>query len=132
MVAERRAPCAHVPSEVLQSGGEPTNAKVPTARRQVTKKKAECFAAAYINSEQAAGRSPTLRGFEVAAKNAGMRGGREYLRAAFRGSCRVESAAKRSAIFLVTDRRARLRPALASGRRVPIGSRPRVLIWEKK
>ena len=57
---------------------------------QLLRKKAECFAAAHINSEQAAGRSPTLRGLEAAAKNAGMRGGREYLRAAFRGSCRVE------------------------------------------
>jgi hypothetical protein len=60
----------------LQSGREPINAEAPTARRPVTK--------------QAAGRSPTLRGLEAAAKNAGMRGGREYLRAAFRGSCRVE------------------------------------------
>ena len=74
----------------LQSGGEPTNAKVPTGRRPVTEKIAERFAAHYINSEQAAGRSPTLRGLEAAAKNAGMRGGREYLRAAFRGSSRVE------------------------------------------
>ena len=74
----------------LQSGGEPTNAKFPTAPRPVTEKKAERFVAAYINCEQAAGRSPTLRGLEAAAKNAGMRGGREYLRAAFRGSCRVE------------------------------------------
>jgi hypothetical protein len=74
----------------LQSGGEPINAKAPTARRPFTKKTAERFAADHINSEQAAGRSPTLRGLEAAAKNAGMRGGREYLRAAFHGSCRVE------------------------------------------
>jgi hypothetical protein len=66
------------------------NAEVPTARRPVTEKIAERFAADYIKSEQAAGRSPTLRGLAAAAKNAGMRGGREYLRAAFRGSCRVE------------------------------------------
>jgi hypothetical protein len=44
----------------LQSGGEPTNAQVPTARRPVTEKRAERFAAHYIKSEQAAGRSPTL------------------------------------------------------------------------
>ena len=74
----------------LRSGGEPINAEAPTARRPVTKKIAERFAADHINSEQAAGRSRTLRGLEAAAKNAGMRGGREYLRAAFRGSCRVE------------------------------------------
>ena len=42
----------------LQSGGEPTNAQVPTARRPVTEKRAERFAAHYIKSEQAAGRSP--------------------------------------------------------------------------
>ena len=73
----------------LQPGGDPTNAKVPTARRPVTKKIAERFAAHYINSEQAAGRSPTLRGLEAAAKSADMHGGREYLRAAFRRSRRV-------------------------------------------
>ena len=74
---------------LLQSGGEPTNAKVPTARRLVTEKIAEHFAAHYINSEQAAGRSPTLRGLEAAAKSADMHGGREYLRAAFRRLRRV-------------------------------------------
>ena len=73
----------------LQSGGEPTNAKVPPARRRVTVKIAEHFAAHYINSEQAAGRSPTLRGLEAAAKSNDMHGGREYLRAAFRRSGRV-------------------------------------------
>ena len=93
MAAEQtkaKAPCATSLQRFLQSGGEPTNVKVPTGRRPVTEKIAERFAAHYINSEQAAGRSPTLRGLEAAAKNAGMRGGREYLRAAFRGSCRVE------------------------------------------
>ena len=69
----------------LQSGGEPTNAQVPTARRPVTEKIAERFAAHYIKSEQAAGRSPTLRGLEAAAaKSADMHGGRDYLRNAFR------------------------------------------------
>jgi len=70
----------------LQSGGEPTNAKAPTAPRLVTEKIAERFVANYINGEQAAGRSPTLVGLEAAAKEADMRGGREYLRAAFRRS----------------------------------------------
>jgi hypothetical protein len=73
----------------LQSGGEPTNAKVPTARWPATKKKAEGFAADFIKSERAAGRSPTLSGLEAAAKNAGMRGGREYRRDAFRRLCGV-------------------------------------------
>jgi hypothetical protein len=73
----------------LQSGGTSTNAKVPTARRPVTPKIAERFAADYIKSEQTAGRSPTLRGFEAAAKSADMHGGREYLRAAFRRLERV-------------------------------------------
>jgi hypothetical protein len=74
----------------FQSGGESTNAKAPTARRPVTEKIAERFVVHYIDSEQAAGRSPTLRALEAAAKNAGMHGGREYLRAAFRRSRRVE------------------------------------------
>jgi hypothetical protein len=73
----------------LQSGGDPTNAEVPTARRPATKKIAERFAAAYIDSEQAAGSCPTLRGLEAAAKSAHLHGGREYLRAAFRRSWRV-------------------------------------------
>ena len=63
----------------LQSGGEP-----PVERRPATAKIAERFAANYINGEQAAGRSPTLVGLEAVAKEAGMRGGREHLRAAFR------------------------------------------------
>jgi hypothetical protein len=71
---------------LLQSGGEPTNAKAPTARRPVTEKIAERFVADYINGEQVAGRFPTLIGLEAAAKKADMRGGREYLRVAFRRS----------------------------------------------
>jgi hypothetical protein len=70
----------------LQSGGEPTNGKAPTAPRPVTEKIAERFVADYIFGEQAAGRCPTLVGLEAAAKKADMRGGREYLRAAFRRS----------------------------------------------
>ena len=68
------APCPPSLRRFLQSGGELTNAKAPTARRPVTKKKAERFVANYIKAEQAAGRSPTLGGLEAAAKNAGMRG----------------------------------------------------------
>jgi len=68
----------------LQSGGDTTNAKAPTAPRPVTEKIAKRFAADYIKSEQAAGRSPTLVGLEAAAKKADKRGGRGYLRAAFR------------------------------------------------
>ena len=92
MAAEQtkaKAPCATSLQRFLQSGGEPTNVKVPTGRRPVTEKIAERFAAHYINSEQAAGRSPTLHGLEAAAKSADMHGGREYLRAAFRRSQRV-------------------------------------------
>jgi len=70
----------------LQSGGEPTNGKTPTAPRPVTQKIAERFVADYISGEQAAGRCPTLVGLEAAAKKADMRGAREYLRAAFRRS----------------------------------------------
>jgi hypothetical protein len=74
----------------LQSGGERTNAKAPTAPRPVTEKVAERLVANYIDAEQAAGRRPTLVGLEAAAKKAGMRGGREYLRAAFHRSLGVE------------------------------------------
>jgi hypothetical protein len=48
------------------------NKGIPTARRPVTEKIAERFAAHYINSEQAAGRSPTIRGLAAAAKSADM------------------------------------------------------------
>jgi len=64
----------------LQFGGEPTNATVP---RHVTEKIAERFVSDHVQGEQAAGRPPTLVGLEAAAKKAGMRGGRELLRAAF-------------------------------------------------
>jgi hypothetical protein len=74
----------------LQSGEEPTNAKAPTAPRPVTEKIAKRFVADYIHAEQAAGRSPTLVGLEAAAKKADMRGGREYLRAAFHQSPSAE------------------------------------------
>jgi hypothetical protein len=69
----------------LQFREEPT-----AARRPITEKKAEHFVASYINGEQATGRRPTLSGLEAAAQKAGLRGGREYLRAAFRQSPRVE------------------------------------------
>jgi hypothetical protein len=69
----------------LQSGGEPT-----AAPRPITEKIAERFVASYIKGEQAAGRRPTLSGLEAAAKKAGLRGGRQYLRAAFHQSPRVE------------------------------------------
>jgi hypothetical protein len=64
----------------LQSGGGAIN---PAWPRSVTKKKAERFAADYISGEQASGGRPSLCGLEAAAKKAGMRGGREYRRAAF-------------------------------------------------
>ena len=68
----------------LQPGGQPTNATAPTAPRPVTEKIAMRFVADYIHAEQAAGEFPTLVGLEAAAKRADMRGGREYLRTAFR------------------------------------------------
>jgi hypothetical protein len=69
--------------QFLQPGGDPTNVKAPTERRPVTERTAERFVTSYSNSEQAAGKSPTLSGLEAAAKLAGMHGGRDYLRAAF-------------------------------------------------
>jgi hypothetical protein len=79
----------HSLQRFLQSGGDPTTAKLSSARRPVSKRGAERFAADYINSEQAAGRSPTLRGLEAAAKSADMHGIRDHLRAAFHRSRQV-------------------------------------------
>jgi hypothetical protein len=70
----------------LQSEREPTDAEAPTTPRPVTQKIAERFVANYIDREKAAGRRPSLVGLEANAKKAGMRGGREYLRTAFRRS----------------------------------------------
>jgi len=55
-----------------------------TKPRSVTEKSAEVFAADYIERELAAGRRPTQGGLEAAAREAGLRGARDYLRAAFR------------------------------------------------
>lgn len=77
----------HLVPESLRSflqPGENTNAEAPARPRPVTEKIAERFVADFIHGEQAVGRLPTLVGLEAAAQNAGMRGGREYLRAAFR------------------------------------------------
>src|SRR5262249_7831823 len=70
----------------LKSGGKPAG----VAARHITKKIADRFVANYIKDEQAAGRRPTQSGLEAAAKNAGLRGGRECLRSAFHQSPRVE------------------------------------------
>ena len=57
----------------------------PNARsRPLTKKHAREFAKDYIEKEKSAGRQPKLSGLEAAAKGAGLRGGREDLRKAFR------------------------------------------------
>jgi hypothetical protein len=74
----------------LQFGGGSINVKAPTSVRSVTKKIAERFVADYVSGEQASGRRPTLSGLEAAAKKADMRGGREYLRAAFHQSLGTE------------------------------------------
>jgi hypothetical protein len=71
----------------LQSSDEPPDATKP---RPVTRRSAEHFAIDYISREQAAGRRPTMKGLEFAAKQANLRGGREYLRAALRGNPTVE------------------------------------------
>jgi hypothetical protein len=73
----------------LQSGVETITAKTPAGRRIVTKKMAKRFVADYIDREQSAGKRPTLSGLEAAAKKAGLRGGREYLRGAFHQSVEV-------------------------------------------
>ena len=53
-------------------------------RRPVTEKNAREFTVKYIADERAAGRRPTQAGLVHAAREANMRGGRPYLRDAFR------------------------------------------------
>jgi hypothetical protein len=65
---------------------ERAGSTAPNKPRPLTRKNAERFATEYINSEKAAGRRPTLVGLEAAARKAGLRGGREHLRDAFRHS----------------------------------------------
>jgi hypothetical protein len=54
-----------------------------TRPRRLTAKGADRFAAEYIEKEKKAGRRPTLKDIEVAAKEANFRGGRQFLRDAF-------------------------------------------------
>jgi hypothetical protein len=54
-------------------------------KRPLTKRRAQAFTADYINSEKQAGKRPTMAGLERAAAKAGLRGGRDLLREAFRG-----------------------------------------------
>jgi hypothetical protein len=58
--------------------------EVSGRRRSLSKREAERLTDDYFNGEQRQGRRPTLGGLEKFAKKAGFRGGREYLRAAFR------------------------------------------------
>ncbi len=62
----------------------------PMAARPISKKTAKRFVDDFIRVEQEAGRSPTLTRLESAAKKAGLRGGREDLREAFRQSPYVD------------------------------------------
>jgi hypothetical protein len=57
-----------------------------------TQKGAEQFATKYIAEEKTAGRRPTLAGLEGAARQANRRGGRDFLRRAFR---QIQGPAKR-------------------------------------
>jgi hypothetical protein len=54
-----------------------------TRPRLLTRKSAERFVAEFIEREKRAGRRPTLKGVEAAAREANLRGGRQYLRDAF-------------------------------------------------
>jgi len=65
----------------LESGGEPANTK--GSARPLSKRMIERFVTNYIKDEIAAGRRPTLKSLEAAAKKAPMRGGRDHLRTAF-------------------------------------------------
>jgi hypothetical protein len=65
---------------------ETESEKVPTAGppRPLNERTAKRFAADYIDREKKAGKHPTMAGLEAAAKEANRRGGREFLRAAFK------------------------------------------------
>jgi hypothetical protein len=52
--------------------------------RPLTERGAEKFTAEYIDRETQAGRRPTLKGLETAAKEENLRGGRDFLRAAYK------------------------------------------------
>jgi hypothetical protein len=64
--------------DFLHSSGAPL-----VAGRPLTETEAERFVARYVDDEIAAGRRPTLIGLEAAARESGMYGGRDHLRAAF-------------------------------------------------
>lgn len=53
------------------------------ASRPISQARAERFVDDYINNAQGQGRRPSIEGLEAAAKDAGIRGGREFLRTAF-------------------------------------------------
>jgi hypothetical protein len=84
-----QAPSAHGERQSAFAGTvEPDSGseKVPTAGspRPLSEKAAGKFAANYIDRERLAGKHPTQSGLEAAAKEANWRGGREFLREAFR------------------------------------------------
>jgi hypothetical protein len=67
----------------LNTGAE--SPSVPTGQtRPLAAKRAETFVNEYIEQEKLASRTPTLKGVEKAARDAGFTGGREFLRTAFR------------------------------------------------
>jgi hypothetical protein len=68
---------------MLEAAGITTESE-KTRTRPLTRKAALQFATEYIAGEISAGHDPTLTGLDAAAMAAGMRGGREWLREAFR------------------------------------------------
>jgi hypothetical protein len=67
-----------------QTVGKHAEMVTTTSLPLLSKRKAEKFAADYIKNEKDAGRLPTMIGLEAKWKEAGLRGGREPLRTAFR------------------------------------------------
>jgi hypothetical protein len=61
----------------------------PTKPRSLLRKSAERFVAEFIEREKKAGRRPTLKNAEAAAREANLRGGRQFLRDAFHRSPEV-------------------------------------------
>jgi len=65
----------------LEGGGQSADTK--GSARPFSKRMIERYVTDYIKDEIAAGRRPTLKSLEAAAKNAHMRGGRDYRRNVF-------------------------------------------------
>jgi hypothetical protein len=72
------------PTQQRPAVTEPEEASTAGSTRPLTEKAAEKFTAEYVDREKQAGKRPSLKGLEAAAKEANWRGGRDFLRAAYK------------------------------------------------